>query len=361
MQDVEAADIYVGMIAWRYGYVPVKNNPDKRSITELEYLKAFKSHKQCLIFLLEKNAPWSPQFMDVQSGEKDAGKNISTFRAELAERHTIAWFNNPDQLASDVLAAVYQVEFAGLIKPAPKVNSQISKASPNNVSTPQAVKKVLSRNNYPKLWKPGITLRVSFLDGSPKQKTLIRRFAPIWSAYANISFEFGNTPDGELRVSFKEEGSWAYVGTDALTVGKGQPTINFGWLSDNIADTEAHSIILREFGHVLGLLNEHQNPLENIPWNKQAVYKTFGGPPNNWSREAINHNFFSHWDKKFFPTKKPFDPQSIMAFPIPSEFTNGNFKIGPNTDLSIGDKEFVSQLYPFEAKKKPRNIKSTKN
>jgi len=38
--DVKTSDIYVGIFAWRYGTVPDENNPDKLSITEMEYRAA---------------------------------------------------------------------------------------------------------------------------------------------------------------------------------------------------------------------------------------------------------------------------------------------------------------------------------
>ena len=41
--DAAKCDIYVGIFAWRYGYVPVENNPKRMSITELEYLARQKS------------------------------------------------------------------------------------------------------------------------------------------------------------------------------------------------------------------------------------------------------------------------------------------------------------------------------
>jgi hypothetical protein len=36
LQDVREADIYIGIFAWRYGYIPMMDNPHHRSITELE-------------------------------------------------------------------------------------------------------------------------------------------------------------------------------------------------------------------------------------------------------------------------------------------------------------------------------------
>lgn len=83
LADVAEADIYIGILAWRYGYVPPHDNPNKRSITEPEYRKAVDSKKQCLIFLLHKDAPWSPQFMDDHTGADEARKSISRFRDEV--------------------------------------------------------------------------------------------------------------------------------------------------------------------------------------------------------------------------------------------------------------------------------------
>ena len=41
--DVAACDIYVGLFAWKYGYVPEDGNREQRSITELEYREAEQS------------------------------------------------------------------------------------------------------------------------------------------------------------------------------------------------------------------------------------------------------------------------------------------------------------------------------
>lgn len=354
LADVAAADIYIGIFAWRYGYVPPHGNPKKRSITELEYRQAVESKKQCLIFLLDKDAPWSPKLMDAHTNEGNAGKSINRFRDELAERHMIALFSNADQLASDVSAAVYRVQFDASIPPVPGGDPplQTPMTVPALTSAPRGDKHASPRDGYPKFWNPGDTLRVRFLDGSPQQRRFVERFAPIWTAYANIRFEFGDEPDAEIRVTFKEPGSWAYMGTDALAVGLDQPTANFGWIVDDTRVTEADYTILHEFGHVLGLYHEHQNPLAKIPWKKEAVYKAYEGPPNFWSREMVEHILFSRYSRDYFPHEKPFDRESIMAFPIPSEFTSGDFEIGKNMALSLGDKDFISLLYPYDVGKR---------
>ena len=47
-EDVAKRDVYVGVFAWRYGYVPDKPK-NRKSITELEYLQrnARGSHALC--------------------------------------------------------------------------------------------------------------------------------------------------------------------------------------------------------------------------------------------------------------------------------------------------------------------------
>src|ERR1700752_4135338 len=58
--DGRAADIYVVIVAWRYGYVPEgEANPQRRSMTELEYDEAVKAGKPVLAFLLDPDTPWS--------------------------------------------------------------------------------------------------------------------------------------------------------------------------------------------------------------------------------------------------------------------------------------------------------------
>ena len=47
LADVANCDVYVGIFAWRYGYIPSKDNPEKRSITEREFRHAVQHGKHC--------------------------------------------------------------------------------------------------------------------------------------------------------------------------------------------------------------------------------------------------------------------------------------------------------------------------
>jgi tetratricopeptide (TPR) repeat protein len=110
LEDVISSDIYIGIFAWRYGYIPNDNkeNPNNLSITELEYRKAKEKGIPCLIFLLDKEE-WPLRFSDGTSQSGIKGENINRLRTELQNNHIVSTFKNPDNLASLVVTAITQV------------------------------------------------------------------------------------------------------------------------------------------------------------------------------------------------------------------------------------------------------------
>jgi formylglycine-generating enzyme required for sulfatase activity/predicted Ser/Thr protein kinase len=104
LQDVRSSDAYVGIFAWRYGFIP--HGYDK-SITHLEYETAKKAGIPCLIFLLEKNAPWPVDY--VSTGEER--DKIVQLRNKLKNEHTVSVFKNAHELSGLVSAAVGNLIF----------------------------------------------------------------------------------------------------------------------------------------------------------------------------------------------------------------------------------------------------------
>ena len=121
--------------------------------------------------------------------------------------------------------------------------------------------------------------------------------------------------------------------------------MNFGWLTQDSSPDEVSRVVLHEFGHALGCVHEHQNPAGGIQWNRAAVYEYYGGPPNNWSTAEIEHNIFQTYDEDL-TVHTQVDPESIMMYPIPRDFTLDRFETELNTQLSPIDEEFIRRAYP---------------
>lgn len=106
LKDVRSSQIYVGLFAWRYGYIPRRNNPKKKSITELEYRQAKKSGAERLVFLTRNDHPWSPAFIDAVIGKDREANQIMNLREELREELICDFFTTADNLAAKVTGAV---------------------------------------------------------------------------------------------------------------------------------------------------------------------------------------------------------------------------------------------------------------
>jgi hypothetical protein len=200
-----------------------------------------------------------------------------------------------------------------------------------------------------KQWDNGQNLRCRFLDGTNIQQQKVIDNARKWETYANIQLAFGDDPDAEIRISFQADpGSWSAIGTDCLISAyfpTYQPTMNFGWLSDDTEDEEYQRVVVHEFGHALGCIHEHQQPNEHLKWDREAVYEAFSGPPNYWTREEIDQNILEKYSPDGISATR-FDKKSIMLYQFDgSLFTDG--KGTPlNTHLSKLDEHMISQMYP---------------
>jgi serralysin len=196
-------------------------------------------------------------------------------------------------------------------------------------------------------WNAGDTIAISFLDGTEAQKALVRRFATGWvNGLANLNYSWdAPAKDSDIRISFQHRGSWSVIGTTAKSVPKNQPTMNFGWLTPGVTDDEARRVILHEFGHALGLIHEHQNPVTQIKWNKPAVIADLSGPPNNWDAQTIEHNMFEQYPSNEIAGTE-LDWHSIMMYPIPKSWTLDGSSAGLNKDLAQMDKTFIQKQYP---------------
>src|SRR5262249_20967137 len=124
-------------------------------------------------------------------------------------------------------------------------------------------------------------------------------------------------------------------------------TMNFGW--DLRTDPRRVDVPVHEIGHTLGFPHEHQNPFAGLVWDEEAVYRYFGGPPNNWSRQTTEYNIL----RKLSPAEvqgTEWDPNSIMHYAFraglirqPEQYRNG---LQPRGGLSARDIAQVKTFYP---------------
>jgi hypothetical protein len=185
--------------------------------------------------------------------------------------------------------------------------------------------------------------------GPEDQRDVVRAAFDEWKE-SGIGLEFVDVDDraeAELRIGFMQgDGSWSYLGTDALRIGGGQRTMNFGW---RLTGQPGLDTALHEVGHAIGLPHEHQNPYAGIVWNDEAVYAALAAPPNNWDRDKTHYNII----RKIPPDQvqgSSWDPNSVMHYPFraglirePAPFAAGLF---PMPGLSDRDRAWSRVFYP---------------
>jgi len=127
LEMVDRSEAYVGIFAWRYGYVPTQSTePDppaainipvvdravygETSITHYEYLRAVQRKLPVMAFLLDEHYPWPPQFIDgFDTTRAQAPANADKIRALrqlLQQERVVSWFTTPSDLEARVSAAV---------------------------------------------------------------------------------------------------------------------------------------------------------------------------------------------------------------------------------------------------------------
>jgi hypothetical protein len=118
------------------------------------------------------------------------------------------------------------------------------------------------------------------------KKIVKERIQPL----VNLDISFVDNPtEADVRISFdKDGGSWSLVGTDHLQE-KNAATMNFGWFDV--------PTVIHEFGHMIGLIHEHQNPKgQKIMWDDKKVIE-WAKDSQGWSEQTTKQNIINKYDK----------------------------------------------------------------
>lgn len=109
LEMVDKANIYLGIYAWRYGWVPEFDNPNAISITEMEFDRAIERKtegklREILIFTAHKDHPFT--FEDIEA-DKDAQKSLTKFKRKAADGRVRKEFKSPEELRRLVSEALH--------------------------------------------------------------------------------------------------------------------------------------------------------------------------------------------------------------------------------------------------------------
>ncbi|PYS25759.1 MAG: hypothetical protein DMF72_00660 [Acidobacteria bacterium] len=98
LQMIEGADVYIGVLANRYGYIPKVNNPDQISVTEMEYNRAVARKIKRLIFVMDKSHPITVDDVDIENAAK-----LKNFKERVQTENIVRFFKSPDDLRAEAI------------------------------------------------------------------------------------------------------------------------------------------------------------------------------------------------------------------------------------------------------------------
>ena len=134
LEMVEKADIYLGIYAWRYGWVP----DGKGSTTEMKFDHAVKRKtagelREILVFTAHKNHPCVAA--DVEA-DKGAQQSLTAFKTKAATGRVRKEFHSVEELRRLVTEALYEFLLRELEKP----------PVPTMIQTPTVFDETMRRN-----------------------------------------------------------------------------------------------------------------------------------------------------------------------------------------------------------------------
>lgn len=99
---IASCDLFVGLIGWRYGFVPPRENAEQRSFVELEHRYAWELGKPTLVFMTHEGGVWPRRFMD----DGESAERVKAFRAEIRARVAVSVFATAQDLLRELEVAL---------------------------------------------------------------------------------------------------------------------------------------------------------------------------------------------------------------------------------------------------------------
>lgn len=125
LRELSRANVYVGIIAHRYGYIPTGHD---LSVTELEFDKAGSLKLDRLCFVIEQTAPWRGDWYDFEHYPK-----LISFKAKIDQTVTRKEFTSTDDFARKLQQALSVWKEKHNPGPKPSVPQQLPPPPPQFV------------------------------------------------------------------------------------------------------------------------------------------------------------------------------------------------------------------------------------
>lgn len=196
-----------------------------------------------------------------------------------------------------------------------------------------------------KKWGPKVRLGVTFLDASDTAlKNHILAHMNEWGKYGDILFR--ESSQGEVRITRQASGYWSYLGTDILSIGGGQPTMNLqGFTIKGTPESEFVRVVRHETGHTLGFPHEQNRQEIQALLDREKTIRYYM-QTQGWSRQDVINQIFDPLAPGEFEGTAVAEQTSVMCYPFPGQCTKSGQPIPGGTDITKLDGEFVGKIYP---------------
>lgn len=207
-----------------------------------------------------------------------------------------------------------------------------------------------------KFWRGGgVKLTVSFLDNPEAAlRKRILQHMNAWNKTANVMFVESNT-DPQVRIARAggpDGGYWSYLGTDILTIPRGEATMNLEAFSMSVPESEFHRVVRHETGHTMGFPHEHmRRELVNKIDPDKAI--AFFGQTQGWTPDEVRSQVLTPLEESSLWGTEHADPKSIMCYQIPGTLTRDGRPILGGLDIDESDYTFAAKLYPLPSQPLP--------
>lgn len=194
----------------------------------------------------------------------------------------------------------------------------------------------------------GVQLTVGFLDNpdaATRRKILEHMNA--WGQFAKAKFlETASSADAQVRIARAADGYWSYLGTDILTVPRGQPTMNLQDFTASTPESEYLRVVQHETGHTLGAPHEHLRA-ELVALIDPAKAIAYFRRTSGWSESVTRSNVLTPLEERSLLGSTPADPVSIMCYSLPGSIMKDGKPLQGGADFSPADKAWAARIYPL--------------